>query len=77
MCIRYSSEYAARVSSGAWRAKKHKPLAIAAVRLWKQLKQHKAGRLWMLHAPASDPFSSRAQALAEAGKRGTTECRAL
>ena len=70
ICIRYNSEYAARISTGAWKAKKHKPMAEEARRAWARLKSERGGRVWMRHVPRNDPFYMRAGGLALAGKRG-------
>ena len=71
ICIRYNSEYAARISTGAWRAKKHKAMAEEARRAWAQLKSRRGGRVWMRHVPRSDLLYMRARGLAQAGKNGT------
>ena len=49
ICIRYNSEYAARIATGAWKAKKHKAFAEEARRAWAQLKRAKGGLVWMQH----------------------------
>ena len=71
VCIRYNSEYAARVATGAWRAKKHKETAAAAQRAWKRLRERKAGRVWMRHTPRTAGPWNVANGLAEKGKGGT------
>ena len=71
ICIRYSAEYAARISTGAWRAKKHKAMAEEARCAWAQLKSRRGGRVWMRHVPRSDLLYMRAGGLALAGKNGT------
>ena len=74
ICIRYNSEYAARISTGAWRAKKHKPMAAEARHAWAQLQRSRGGRVWMRHVTRADPFYPRARGLAAAGKGGTHTC---
>ena len=71
ICIRYHSEYAARISTGAWKAKKHKAMAEEARRAWAQLQRVSGGRAWMQHTPAAN-YYRRAAALAKAGKEGAT-----
>ena len=71
ICIRYTSEYAARIATGAWRAKKHKETAAAAQQAWKRLRERKAGKVWMRHTPRTAPPWSVANSLAENGKGGT------
>ena len=72
MCIRYSSEYAARIASGAWRAKKHKPMAAEARRAWHALRKLKGGdNVWMQHAPVALAWSGQALQIAKAGQSGT------
>ena len=44
ICIRYNSEYAARIATGAWKAKKHKDMAAEARRAWAMLKKERGGR---------------------------------
>ena len=50
ICIRYNSEYAARIATGAWRAKKHKSFAEEARRAWAQLKRDRGGRAYFMDA---------------------------
>ena len=71
ICIRYNSEYAARISTGAWKAKKHKAMAEEAQRAWAQLKSERGGRVWMRHVAKVEPLYLRACVLAAAGKHGT------
>ena len=72
VCIRYSSEYAARIASGAWRAKKHKPMAAEARRAWHALRKLKGGdNVWMQHAPVALAWSGQALQIAKAGQSGT------
>ena len=66
ICIRYSSEYAARIATGAWKAKKHKAMAEEARRAWESLKRSSGGSVWMRHKQGG----GRATELAEQGKRG-------
>ena len=68
---RYNSEYAARISTGAWKAKKHKAMAEEAQRAWAQLKSERGGRVWMRHVAKIEPLYLRASVLAAAGKHGT------
>ena len=70
ICVRYNSEYAARISTGAWKAKKHKAMAEEARQAWKRLKQVSAGQVWMRHAPRTQGWTIRAQNLARQGKQG-------
>ena len=68
--LRYSSQYAAMIASGAWRAKKHKGVAAEAVKAWARLRQARGDKLCMQHAPAGMRGSIVASRLAEAGKGG-------
>ena len=72
ICIRYNSEYAARVATGAWKAKKHKAVAEEAHQAWAQLKQTSGGRAWMRHVRAEDIDYKAAGGLAKAGKGGAS-----
>ena len=76
VCVRYSSEYAARIATGAWKAKKHKAMADEARRAWAALKRANGGRVWMRHASVKDPRIATAQGLADSGKKGTRICAA-
>ena len=71
VCIRYHSEYAARISTGAWKAKKHKAMAEEAQRAWAQLQRISGGRAWMQHAPDAGNYAV-AGGLAKAGKGGAS-----
>ena len=71
ICIRYNSEYAARIATGTWKAKKHKAMAEEARQAWAQLKRTTGGRAWMRHVDHKDLHHSAASRLATAGKRGT------
>ena len=66
ICIRYSSEYSARVGTGAWKAKKHKAMAEEARQAWKQLKLVSRGQAWIRFARAD----ATAAANAARGQRG-------
>ena len=66
ICIRYTSEYAARIATGAWKARKHKAMAAEAQRAWASLKRSNGGRVWMRHTPRHD----LAHRLAGQGKAG-------
>jgi hypothetical protein len=70
VCIRYSAEYAARISTGAWKAKKHKEVALAARLAWKRLKTITNGQAWMLHDPARNGV---AKDLATRGMEGEND----
>ena len=72
VCIRYSSEYAARIATGAWKAKKHKAMAAEARRAWAALKRTNSGQVWMRHASGKHPRMVVAQRLADGGKQGTS-----
>ena len=48
ICIRYNSEYAARIATGAWKAKKHKAFAEEA----RRGRSHAAARRSNRHSPA-------------------------
>ena len=76
VCVRYSSEYAARISTGAWKAKKHKAMAAEAQHAWAALKRSNGGCVWMRHASTKEPRVMVAQSLAEQGKQGTSICAA-
>ena len=73
ICIRYNSEYAARIATGAWKAKKHKAFAEEARRAWAQLKRAKGGLVWMQHVWHEDQDYVVAARLALAGKNGRSE----
>ena len=68
--IRYASEYAARIATGAWRAKKHRAMADEARRSWAALKRSSGGRVWMRHVSSKAAEASAARRLAERGKEG-------
>ena len=71
VCIRYTEEYAARIATGAWKAKKHKRMAVEAQHAWRQLrKQRGPDQVWMQHAPARSEWATDAWNLALAGKSG-------
>ena len=70
VCIRYNSEYAARICTGTWKAKKHKAMAEEARRAWAQLKHVSGGRAWMHHVPRTQGYYIRASQLATSGKGG-------
>ena len=70
ICIRYDSEYAARISTGQWKARKHKLMAQEARNAWAQLKQRSGGRVWTRHASQYDPNYSGARKRAIEGKHG-------
>ena len=64
VCIRYNEEYAVRVGTGAWRARKHKPLAEATQREWRRLRRERGRSAWVRHAPLRDKALERATKLA-------------
>ena len=66
--IRYTSEYAMRIATGQWRARKHKAMAADAHRTWKALRQNSKGHVYFKHVPASS--TSHARSLAERGRHG-------
>ena len=68
--VRYDSEYAARIATGAWKARKHKAMAEEAQRAWAALKRANGGRVWMKHAPSQEAGSGVARRLAERDKAG-------
>ena len=70
--MRYDSKYASHVASGAWRARKHKPLAAAARRAWDRMRKIAKGRLWMKHVKghSGDKWNDMADSLADAGRSG-------
>ena len=70
ICLRYNSEYAARIATGAWRAKKHKAFAEEARRAWAQLKRDRGGRVWMKHVWHEHEDYLAAGRLAREGKQG-------
>ena len=72
ICIRSNSEYAARIATGAWKAKKHKAMAEEARQAWAQLKRTSGGRAWMRHVDCWDPNFLEAHGLARAGKNGAS-----
>ena len=72
ICVRYNSEYAARIATGAWKAKKHKAMAEEARQAWAQLKRTSGGRAWMRHVPIQDATYMAARRLAKAGKGGAS-----
>ena len=69
ICVRYNSEYAARICTGAWKARKHKAAAEQARRVWARLKKSRGGQLWIRHTPLTGA-NALAGALAGRGKRG-------
>lgn len=71
ICIRYNSEYAARIASGVWKAKKHKEMAAAARRAWAKLQKASKERVWLRHVISADVFYAAAGGLAQAGKGGS------
>ena len=73
VCIRYNSEYAARIATGAWKAKKHKAFAEEARRAWAQLKRDRSGQAWMQHVWHEDADYLLAGGLAQRGKSGRFE----
>ena len=70
ICVRYNNEYAARIATGAWKAKKHKAFAEEARQAWAQLTRDRGGRVWMKHVALKDSEYGIARGLALAGKRG-------
>ena len=70
ICIRYNSEYAARISTGAWKAKKHKPMAEEARRAWAQLKTGARGACVDATRALQRPILHAGWQAAQAGKRG-------
>ena len=66
--MRYTSEYCARIATGAWKAKKHKKVAAEARTAWKELKKSNGGQVWMQHDK-----SHKAKSLAERGRTGKAE----
>ena len=70
VCMRYNSEYAARIATGAWKAKKHKAMAEEAKRSWAALKRSNGGRVWMRYASSKAGGSGAARRLSERGKQG-------
>ena len=70
ICIRYDSEYAARISTGQWKARKHKPMAEEARNAWAQVKQRSGGQAWTRRASHKDPHYLAAHNLAADGKGG-------
>ena len=68
-----SFRFAARIATGAWKAKKHKAFAEEARRAWAQLKRDKVGRVWMQHVRHEDLDYLIAGGLARAGKNGRSE----
>ena len=66
ICIRYSAEYAARIATGGWRAKKHKAFAAEARHAWATLKKMNGGKAWIRHARRH----GLAHELADSGKHG-------
>ena len=68
--VRYNNEYAARIATGAWRAKKHKAFAEEARRAWAQLKRDRGGRVWIKHVWHEHEDYLAAGRLAREGKQG-------
>jgi hypothetical protein len=69
VCLRYSTEYAAMVATGTWKAKKHKDMAAAAKRAWATLRKMKPGdQVWLRH---TKPHGTATE-LAARGKQGET-----
>ena len=71
MCIRYNAEYAARICTGAWKARKHKEAAAEARRVWARLKNARNGRVWTQYTPHAGTAHVTAIALALQGQQGT------
>ena len=69
--LRPDSEYAARIASGAWKARKHKDMALEARRAWAALKRSNNNRVWMQHATRHTFEALDACKLAERGKSGS------
>ena len=70
ICIRYNSEYAARICTGEWRARKHKAAAAAARHEWARLKKSRGQQVYMRHAARTNQAQAAALALALRGKKG-------
>ena len=68
--MRYYSEYAARIATGAWKARKHKAMAEEAIRAWAALKRSNGGRVWMRHTPIQAVEAGTARGLAKRGQSG-------
>ena len=71
--VRYNNQYAARIATGAWKAKKHKAFAEEARRAWAQLKRARGGRVWMKHVGHEHPDYLLAGGLAQEGKSGQSK----
>ena len=73
VCVRYNAEYAMRIGTGAWRARKHRPLAETVRKKWRALRRERGKMVWGRHAPLRDPALERATKLA-AEAMHQTEC---
>ena len=70
VCVRYTTEYAARIATGAWKAKKHKAVAAEARGAWARLQHVSGSRAWMQHVKPTQRDSAAARGLASEGKQG-------
>ena len=70
VCIRYNDEYAARICTGAWKARKHKEVAAEARRVWARLKKARNGQVWIQYTKHAGTAHEAASELASQGKRG-------
>ena len=70
VCIRYNAEYAARICTGAWKARKHKEVAAEARRVWARLKKARGGQVWTRYTKHDGTAHATASELALQGKHG-------
>lgn len=70
VCVRYHSEYAARICTGAWKARKHKEAAAEARRVWARLKKARDGQVWTKYTKHYGTAHVEASELASQGKQG-------
>ena len=70
ICIRYNSEYAARICTGAWKARKHKEAAAVARNAWARLKKARSGQVWTQYTKRDGTAHAIACEFASQGKRG-------
>ena len=70
--ICYREAYAAMIASGAWRARKHKPMADEAHRAWNAVQKPRPNHLWIGRASKRDDrWFLYASINANKGKGGT------
>ena len=59
-----------RITTGEWKARKHKAMADEARRSWAALKRSNGGRVWVRHTTDAAKATGVVQQLAVRGKQG-------